>query len=414
MKRWSVIVAVLLIAVFALPACGEERALYVEKVENLPQDFIFGMDVSTLIALENAGVKYYDFEGREADALRVLWESGINHIRVRIWNDPYDEQGRGYGGGNCDLEKALALGRRAAEYGMGMIVNFHYSDFWADPGKQMVPKAWQGMSPGEKADAIYAYTKDALWQLKNAGADVRMVQVGNEINSFFCGERDWENICLMLQGGIRAVREVCPGARVALHFANPEKQGSYDYYARMLAEHQVDYDVFASSYYPYWHGTLENLSRTLSGIAHTHDKQVMVMETSYAYTGADSDFYGNTVGEGDPCDRRYPYTVQGQANHLRDLTDTLVNHTEQGIGLVYWEGAWIATGGKSWQENRTLWENFGTGWAASPAAGYDPKDAGQYYGGNAVDNQAFFDAAGHPLESLKVFHLMREPAAGGT
>lgn len=399
----------LLLTLMLLPtlALGEESSLYVEKVENLPEDFIFGMDASCVPALENSGVKYYDFDGQETDVYAVLASQGINYIRVRVWNDPYTSSGMGYGGGNCDIDNAVAIGKRATQYGMKLLVDFHYSDFWADPSKQMEPKAWKGMAIEDKTEAVYQFTRDCLSQLKEAGVDVGMVQIGNETNGYLCGEKIWFNIQYLMQAGSKAVREVFPDALVALHFANPEKTGSYDTYAKKLDYYQVDYDVFASSYYPYWHGSLKNLTDTLSSIARSYGKKVMVMETSYAYTGEDTDFSANTIGDGGSVIKDYPFTVQGQANHLRALTNAIVNDTVNGIGIVYWEGTWISVGGASYEENSALWEQYGSGWASSYASGYDPADAGKYYGGCAVDNQALFDATGHPLESLKVFRLMR-------
>ena len=391
-----------------IPALAEESSLHVKKVENLPEDFIFGMDASCVPALEKSGVKYYDFNGEEADVYQVLADNGVNYIRVRIWNDPFNSDGKGYGGGNCDINNAIAIGQRATKHGMKLLVNFHYSDFWADPGKQMVPKAWKGMDIEQKTEAVYQYTLDCLNQLKDAGVDVGMVQIGNETNNYMCGEKTWFNIQYLMQAGAKATREVFPQALVALHFANPEKTGSYDTYAKKMDYYQVDYDVFASSYYPYWHGSIENLTEVLSSIARTYGKKVMIMETSYAYTGADTDFNGNTIGDGGAIIKDYPFTVQGQANHLRNLTDAIVNDTENGIGVVYWEGTWISVGGASWEENHELWEKHGSGWASSYAAAYDAADAGRYYGGCAVDNQALFDEHGKPLESLKVFNLMRQ------
>jgi arabinogalactan endo-1,4-beta-galactosidase len=172
--------------------------------------------------------------------------------------------------------------------------------------------------------------------------------------------------------------------------------------------YQVDYDVFATSYYPYWHGTLDNLSQVLTRIADTYGKKVMVMETSWAYTAEDTDFSGNTIGEGTSgITKNYPFTQQGQVNSLTDVVDTAVNKMTDCIGVFYWEGTWISVGTDSWEENHALWEKYGSGWASSYAAVYDPDDAGRYYGGCAVDNQAFFDASGRPLESLQAFNLMR-------
>ena len=410
-KRLTALLLTLALLGALLPAAvgeTEESMLYVKKVENLPEDFIFGMDVSSVIAEEQSGVKYYDFDGNEADLLRVLADNGVNYIRVRVWNHPYDAQGNGYGGGNCDIAKAVEIGKRATKYGMKLLVDFHYSDFWADPSKQMVPLAWKGMEIEEKTEAVYQFTKECLEKLKDSGVDVGMVQVGNETNNLLCGEKIWFNIQYLMQAGARATREVYPEALVALHFANPEKADSYLTYASKMAYYQVDYDVFGTSYYPYWHGTLENLSNVLTQIAEKYGKKVMVLETSYAYTGEDTDFFGNTIGDGGTITKDYPFTVQGQANCIRNITDAVVNGTPAGIGVVYWEGAWITVGGESWEENHQLWEQYGSGWATSYAKSYDPNDAGKYYGGSAVDNQAFFDAHGHPLESLKVFKFMRE------
>ena len=408
-------ILLVLLAILCFPAySGAEPVsgtLYVKKVENLPEDFIFGMDVSSVLAEEASGVKYYDFDGSETDLFRLLADNGINYIRVRIWNNPYDENGNGFGGGNCDIRTAVEIGRRAAACGMKLLADFHYSDFWADPGKQMVPWAWAGMDIDEKKQAVFDYTRDCLQQFRAAGVDVGMVQLGNETNGALCGEKTWMNIAYLMDAGARAVREVFPDALVALHFANPENTDSYRTYAKKMDYYEknglIHYDVFATSYYPYWHGTLDNLSEILTEISETYGKKVMVMETSYAFTGEDSDFSANTIGDGGNVVKDYPFTPQGQANCIRNITDTVVNRTPAGIGVCYWEGAWITVGQNSWEENHEKWEKFGSGWASSYAAVYDPADAGKYYGGSAVDNQAFFDADGKPLESLKVFRLMR-------
>ncbi len=386
----------------------EGSSLYVRKVENLPEDFILGMDASSVIAEEQSGVKYYNFAGEEQDVFLTLAESGVTHIRVRVWNDPYDADGHGYGGGNNDVSKAVEIGKRATNVGMKLIVDFHYSDFWADPGKQMVPLAWKDMAIDQKTEATYAFTRDALNELKQAGVAVGMVQLGNETNGAMCGEKTWFNIQYLMQAGSKAVREVYPDALVAVHFANPEKADSYLSYASKLDYYGVDYDVFASSYYPFWHGTLENLASVLSAVADTYGKKVMVMETSYCYTGADTDFSGNTISdETANIVKDYPFSVQGQANAVRNVIDTIANGTHNGVGVVYWEGTWITVGTNSREENHEKWETFGSGWASSYGGSYDPNDAGRYYGGCAVDNQAMFDPEGKPLESLRVFNLVR-------
>ena len=445
-KHLSVILAVIIAASLALTACGNTESpedsgadgsvtekpvptandgfcgdlesiaptekldggnLYVEKVENLPDNFIMGVDASSVIAEEDSGVKFYNYDGAEQDVFKTLAENGVTHIRVRVWVDPYDENGNGYGGGNNDAEKAAQIGARAAKYGLRLIVDFHYSDFWADPGKQMVPKAWKDLSLEAKTDEVYKFTKDTLEKINAAGGVVGLVQVGNETNGALCGETTWDGVCAVMSAGSKAVREVCPEALVTVHFANPEHSGTYASYAKQLSDHGVDYDVFGSSYYPFWHGTLQNLTSVLSNVASTYGKKVMVLETSYAYTPDDTDFNGNTISDStNGITKNYPFTVQGQANALRDVIDAAAKATN-GIGVCYWEGTWITVGGASREENSALWEKYGSGWASSYSASYDPNDAGKYYGGSAVDNQALFGADGIPLPSLRVFNLVR-------
>ncbi len=408
--------------VFTFAACGHKQALdpftvtakkgvtsntlSVKKVENLADDFVLGMDASSVVSLEASGVKYFDFDGKETDVFKVLADSGVNTIRVRVWNNPFDKNGNGYGGGNCTIDTAVEIGKRATKYGMNLMVDFHYSDFWADPAKQKVPKAWSTLNVDEKADALYNFTKDSLQKLCDEKIRISMVQVGNETNNGnVAGETEWKNSHKLFAAGAKAVREICPKALVVLHFANPEKAGNYDYYAKMLKQYNVDYDVFATSYYPYWHGTLTNLQTTLSAISKTYGKKVMVAETSYAYTEKDTDFHNNTISSHTGVTANYPFSVQGQADSVRSVVDTIA-HTTGGIGVCYWEGTWITVGKQSYQQNKQLWEKFGSGWASSFSAEYDADDAGKYFGGCAVDNQAMFDADGKPLESLKVFGLV--------
>ena len=153
--------------------------LYVKKVDNLSEDFILGMDLSSLISEENSGVKYYNFEGEEKDLLEILRYVGINYVRIRIWNDPFDSEGHGYGGGNNDIETAVKIGKRATKYGMKILASYHYSDFYADPGSQNVPKAWVGLTLEEKAKKAEEFTKETLTRFKNEGIDIGMVALGN-------------------------------------------------------------------------------------------------------------------------------------------------------------------------------------------------------------------------------------------
>ena len=372
--------------------------IFVNKIDGMSENIIKGMDVSSLISEENAGVKYYDKDGNEADMLSVIADAGFNWARVRVWNDPYDADGNGYGGGNNDIDTCVEIGKRATANNLKLLVDFHYSDFWADPDKQYAPKAWEGMDIDAKVDAIYDYTKESLNKLKDADVNVGMVQIGNETNSYFCGESNWINITALMSSAAKAIREVNPDALIAIHFTDPERVASYQNYLMILDNYDVDYDVFATSYYPYWHGTLENLTSILKVAADEYGKLVMVAETSYAYDPNDMDEWTNTIGNGATVVQNYSYTVNGQAREMRDVMDAVVQVGDRGIGVFYWEGGWIPVP-KDDDTRQNKWEKYGCGWASKYAGDYD-KDAAEWYGGCSVDNQALFDSDGKPLASL--------------
>ncbi|MDQ0576656.1 glycosyl hydrolase 53 family protein [Agromyces albus] len=392
-----------------------EAGIFVEKVDGLASDFVNGVDASTVLSLEESGVVFRDAAGQPADLFDVLADSGVNSVRVRVWNDPFDAEGRGYGGGTVDVARAVEIGERATAAGLSVLVDFHYSDFWADPARQLVPKAWAGLSPAETVTALHDFTADALQSFEDAGVDVSMVQVGNETNNAIAGyTREGRAIdaqfAALVSAGTAAVREVLPDSLVAVHFTNPETSGRYATYAAGLAQFGVDYDVFASSYYPYWHGSTENLTIVLSDIATTYGKQVMVAETSWAHTLEDGDGHPNVIGAGTITDD-YPASVQGQATQLRDVIAAVAAVGDAGIGVFYWEPAWLPVGPPSELDaNRALWERDGSGWATSFANEYDPVHVGEWFGGSAWENQALFAWDGTPLESLRTFEYVRTGA----
>ena len=396
------------ITTFPLPDGPEQSSVYVEAIPDISDDFYRGMDASAVLALENSGVKYYNFDGEEQDVFMTLAQAGVNYIRLRVWNDPYDENGNGYGGGNNDVATAITLGQRATKYGMKVCIDFHYSDFWADPKKQFVPKAWEGMEIEEKADALYDFTLDSLTQLLEAGVDVGMVQIGNEINNGMSGETDVANIRKLLTAGSKAVREAAANSGkeilVAVHYTNIDDMKKLDTLLTGLQVKEIDYDIVGLSFYPYWHGTIEDLKNAIIHIRDTYGKKVYVAENAYCYTAEDGDGSANSVEGTDDLAEGYSASVQGQANEVRDVCAAA---SEAGAeGVFYWEGTWIPVGPAD-ADNSNLWEKYGSGWASSYASGYDPKDAGQYYGGCSWDNQAMFDFTGHPLASLNVFKYLK-------
>ncbi len=391
----------------------------VKKVDNLSDDFALGTDISAIHSIYESGAYCRDYEGNkltEAQFFSFLKENGVNWVRIRVWNNPFDANGKGYGGGNNDINAAVTMGKYATAAGLKVLIDFHYSDFWADPAKQQAPKAWANYTVDQKANAVNSFTKTSLTALKDAGVNVKMVQIGNETNGWICGESGFDKMSKIFNAGSAAVREVFSDALVALHFTDPQTSGKQAGYAKSLSDNKVDYDVFASSYYPYWHGSLSNLRSVLGNIASTYNKKVMVAETSYAWTLEDGDGHENTVREGNNdsvSDCIYPYTVEGQAAWVRDVVDT-VNSIDNGIGVFYWEAAWIPVGNYASSSNKAAtlasnkikWEQYGSGWASSYSSEYDPDDAGRWYGGSSIDNQAFFDFDGKAINSLKVYKYM--------
>lgn len=400
----------------------EESELYVAPIEGLTDDFIRGVDVSSYLAEKESGVVYKDYDGKtldDAGFFTFLAQNGVNCIRVRVWNDPKDNNGVSYGGGHNDLNTAVEIGKLATNAGMSVMIDFHYSDFWADPSKQKAPKEWLHVTYDNKKQAMYDYTCESLKALLDAGVNVTMVQIGNEINNGLAGETDRTRINELLIQGTTAARDTAKKAgkdiKVVLHYTNALENAVLDI-ARDLNEQGVDYDIFAVSFYTFWHGKAEQLTEQLKTISETYGKQVMVAETSYLYTNDDGDGSANSVSfESTGVALDYDISVQGQANEVRAIIQAVKNVGDAGVGVFYWEPAWIpvevydpsaADAAEVLERNRAAWEEHGSGWASSYAKTYDPNDAGVYYGGSSWDNQAMFDFYGNPLESLKIFRYV--------
>ena len=223
------------------------------------------------------------------------------------------------------------------------------------------------------------------------------------------GETDVPAVMGLLSAGSRAVREIADSygkdIRIVLHYTNIEDNEEVDTMAANLKEYGVDYDIFGLSYYPFWDGTNENMQNVAKNIMDHYGKKVVIAETSYCYTEKDGDGFGNSFDGIEDAVDGYAPTVQSQATMIRDICAAA---NEVGvIGVFYWEGTWIPVGSAD-QDNSALWEKYGSGWASSYSAEYDPDDAGLYYGGCSWDNQAMFDFTGHPLPSLNVFRYLKD------
>ena len=407
----------------------KDQKVDIDEISTMYSSSIRGVDISSYTALKKAGVKFYNYEGKEESLIKILHDNGVNYIRVRIWNDPYNEKHETYGGGTCDVESGLAIAKEAAKYGMKMLLDFHYSDFWADPAQQIIPKAWEAdkNDSDKMAQNVYEYTKETIEKFQQTGVEIGMVQIGNEITNGMLGittNRDagesykgiWANeskskqVNKYLSAGSKAVKEVSD-ALVVLQLETPNVK-KFKEIMDTWERDDVYYDVLGSSYYPYWStdkkaNTPETLTK-VQKLAADYGKLFVVLETSWLTTVKDADGTPNAVGEWENTSA-YPLTAQGQANMLKDLYDTLGNQ-DNGLGAFYWEPAWIPVkaGWNNWEYNKEIADKYGTGWASKGALGYFP-DSKMYYNGNPAwggsswDNQALFDINGHALQSLKFY-----------
>ena len=389
----------------------------VNKVNGMKNETIRGLDVSSYVALKRAGVKFYDFDGNEASLMKVLKDAGANWVRIKLWNDPYDADNQSYGGGVSDEASMIEAAREASSYGLKVLLDFHYSDFWADPATQIIPKAWSASSSEKIEQSVYNYTKKVLSDCRKNGIDISMVQVGNEITKGILGVTGgnvWKNsntagrMCGYLNAGSKAVRETYRNAQVALHLETPNIN-NYDTIMTAFRNGGVDYDVLGSSYYPFWgynSNNPSNISNVEKMVKNKYGKKFVILETGWPATLKDSDGTSNNIG-GAPG--HYNVGPQGQVDELSDLYKAVLSN-DNGLGAFYWEPAWIAVkpGWKNWAENKAYAETMGTGWASSHSRGYYP-DSKLYWrgqptwGGSSWDNNTLFDPSGHPLQSLMMY-----------
>ena len=360
--------------------------------------FYKGIDLSTLLEVEKCGGKFYD-QGTEKDVFDILKDYGINSVRLRLWNDPYSEDGEPYGAGNNDLPVTITLAKRAKEYNMAVLLNLHYSDFWADPGKQRVPKAWRGMDAGQLEEAVYAYTKDVLLAMKEAGVLPDLIQVGNELTNGMLwplGQMpNYDNLARFISAGIRAVRSVDADMPVMIHLDNGGNNAMYRDWFDHYIERGEDFQIIGLSYYPFWHGTFDDLQNNMNDLALRYGKELVIVEVSMGYTMEDYAEYEKLS----PDERKgyatkpelvekqpFPMTKEGQCDFMRalfDVMDRVPEHKCQ--GFFYWEAAWIPVPG--------------SGWATEAALLYI-EEKGPC--GNEWANQALFDYDGNALPALAV------------
>lgn len=253
-----------------------------EAQVTIEKPYAVGADISWLQSQEDDGTVFSD-GGVEGDAMEILRDNGFNYIRLRLFVNPRSELGYSRREGYCDLEHTLTMAKRIKDAGMYFLLDFHYSDNWADPQKQIMPQAWQTFSYDEVCAAVYEHTKEVLVALESQGTAPDMVQVGNEVSNgmlwpYGSVRHSFEGLCGLLKEGVRAVREYAPSAEVMLHVALGGQAEESERFFDAMAEYGVEYDIIGQSYYPEWHGTLEELEANTNALVRKYNKPLIVVE----------------------------------------------------------------------------------------------------------------------------------------
>jgi arabinogalactan endo-1,4-beta-galactosidase len=341
---------------------------------------IHGADLSTLQRAEDLGAKYYNTSGTQGDPLVILRSAGMNYVRLRVWVNPasgYNNQAR-----------VVAFARLVKAAGLKLLIDFHYSDTWADPGKQFTPSAWSGHSLSQLETDVYQHTFNVCDALKAAGATPDMVQVGNETNAGMLwpvgrltgGTGGWSNLAGLLISGYNAVKAVSSSTQVMLHIANGGQHDQAIWWFDEAKAFGVKWDVSGVSYYSYWSGTFSGLQTTLNDMASRYGKPVVVAETAYPFTLSNADSTGNSISSSGQLTSGYPATEAGQRTNFLAVVNALkAVPNGRGLGYFYWEASWYAVPGNGWDPANI--NGSGDGW----------------------DNQALFNWSGRALSGITDF-----------
>ncbi|MEU6004453.1 glycosyl hydrolase 53 family protein [Streptomyces sp. NPDC047197] len=336
---------------------------------------IKGADISSLKKSEDFGGVYRTASGATADALAVLRSAGMNYARLRVWVDPAD--------GYCDKARVLAVAKRVKARGMKLLVDFHYSDTWTDPGAQTIPSAWAGHSYAQLKTDVHDHTYDVLSALKAQGTTADMVQIGNELNGGMLwptgSTSNWTQLAGLLTAGATAAKAVSSSTQVALHLANGGDNALYRDWFDNAVSRKVPFDVIGLSFYGYWHGALSDLQANLDDLAARYAKPLYVAETAYPFRLGSDDDWEDVIDNTEELVGGYPATEAGQAAWFRDIQSVVeAVPSGRGLGVFWWDAAWTAVDGNGW----------------------DPTDPST---GNAWENQALFDYDGVPTEAMSGF-----------
>ncbi len=317
--------------------------------------FLCGGDVSEIPEVEASGA-HYSYHGMTEDPFAIMKQAGWNFVRFRVWNSPK--------AGYCDKAHTLEMAKRAAAQGLKISIDFHYSDWWADPGKQYAPSAWKDLSFDDAVKALHDYTADVIGALVAQGTPPIMVQVGNEITSGLCwpfaklngdDPQPWKNLGALLKAGIQGVHDVQGDNKILtmIHLDRGGDNKGAVWWFDHITKEQVPFDLIGLSYYPFWHGTLAAMKENVDDLSRRYGKDIYIVETAYPWTtntGGVFDAKGSLLPG-------YPATPDGQARFLEAVIKTVKEVPDgHGRGLLYWAPTWIS-GPKAkqpWNNNATF------------------------------------------------------------
>jgi arabinogalactan endo-1,4-beta-galactosidase len=350
MKPSLAVAAFLAVALIPAPALAGEK----------PGLTMRGADVSTLQRSLELGQKFYDARGRRDNPYEILEKAGVNYVRLRIWNDPTS--------GYSNKQKVLAQARAAKAAGHRLLIDFHYSDTWADPGKQFTPAAWEGHSLEQLQDDVYDYTYDICTSLKKQGTTPDSVQIGNEINvgmlwpTGYVNNSDFGPLTKLLNAGYDATKACSKKTQVMVHTALVGNIGAAHWFYDGITAAGAKWDITALSYYCMWHGDLANLATVIGDVKARYGKPVVIAETAYPWTTENFDHLENIILSPAPCDG-IPATQQGQAQQFAAVQNTA--RAAGAIGVFYWEPTWTGIARNGWdtediENSGNAWENMAT------------------------------------------------------
>jgi arabinogalactan endo-1,4-beta-galactosidase len=362
---------------------------------------ILGIDASTYLEELAHGAKYFDGD-RQVEPLEEFVKNGVNHMRIRVWNHPYSPDGEPYLAGTADLDNYVKLGKLAKAKGYHLYMDLHYSDFWADPGKQFIPKEWEGYNLDQLTEAVYSFTKHCLEVAIREGVAPEMVQVGNEITNgilwpvgkLWVDDKrgNYENLTRLLDAGCRACRETLPSAKIMLHLEKSNDKEIYQEFFTEMEKAKIDFDVIGASYYPFWHGTPDELFENLNACRRFR-KEIMICELGCGFTTKGYFLNGSecrlVIDESQSrvpgFSSIFPMTPEGQKSFVHYIMKRARENSIDGV--FYWEPVWIP--------------GEGICWASEAGQKYIHEEGKTTY--NEWANQCLFDYEGRKLPAFDEF-----------